>query len=319
MAAAMTALLTACSTNYSEEATGVPLDITSVTVLPVKTVVTSASFPEDKACSIGVFLKDEDGMSDYDGVPWCNIEYSREAGGTSWTCVKPIILSSTVGTLFAYYPFSPSVTDLAGIPVRSSINGDDYMYAVAVTGINSSNPSPKLEMKHAMALVSVTFIKDASYTGPCLLSSLTLSGVGLGATASLDVRDGSFTDVAPGLLVFSGFNHTITAEGTTEPVLTVPAVISDEKQDVDISCVIDGVVYDVSLKGQGNSGKGVIIRQGVHSHINLTLKDKGLVLSGVSTEEWNSASGSVSGSGLDDSGIYVTTGEDGTPGGTIEI
>lgn len=319
IAAALTTMLAACGVDCTEEMHGVPLEINSITVSPVKAVITSTSFPTGNDCSIGVFLKAEDGNSDYDGQSWCNIEYSRRAGSTSWTSSKPVILSETPGTLYAYYPFSSSVTDIAGIPVRSSINGDDYLYAIAITGLNSSSPSPTLSMKHSMALISVTFIKDASYTGPCLLSSLTLSGEGFGATATLDARDGSFTTVTPGPLVFTGFSHTIVTEGTTEPVLAVPALVSGEKQDVAINCEIDGVTYNVTLKGQGDSGKGVIIKQGVHSHINLTLKDKALVVSGVSTEEWNNGSGSASGSGLDNSGIYTTTGEDGTPGGNIEI
>lgn len=307
-----------CDKNGAEEETGTPLVIESVGISPTKAVITSDSFPEEEGFSIGLFLKAADNVSDYDGRPYSNIEYSKEAGNKSWTMTSPVMLSETAGNLYGYYPYDKSVSDIERVPVRASINGTDYMFSEPVIGLSSSRPVASILMKHALALISISFVKDASYTGQCSLTSLLLDSEGISVEGKLNLKDGTVTSTASGIL-FSGFSHTILPEGTTEPVLAVPVNGSDERQDVDVKCVIDGVEYNVSLHGKGQDGKGVIIKQGVHSHIKLTLKDKNLTVAGVSTEEWNVADGSSSTTGLDSNGTYNVTVVDAMPGGDMNI
>ncbi|MBQ0025245.1 MAG: fimbrillin family protein [Bacteroidales bacterium] len=301
-------------------ATEQPLRISVKSIDGTKAVITNDGFPESSAAAMGLFLKASDGNSDYDGhtAGYSNVKAEKAAASSTWEINPSIMLSETKGTLFAYYPYSSSATDFEQVPVVSSINGADYLYSVPFTGLNASTNAATLNLKHALALVSINFIRNSSYSGPGKLSYLSLSSDAIAPTGRMDIRDGSLT-ASSSPIVFSGFEETIGESGLTEYLLVVPALYSTEKRDVELTCVIDGVQYNLSMTGKGADGNGVIIRQGVHSKINLTLKDKDLQVGNVAVEAWNTASGSGSSIGFGGTGIYPVDVNPAEYGGSFDI
>ena len=135
MLTALAALACGCTKeNDNGSRTGTAaLSISTVSAdrMPVKSVITETALSSGE---IGLFLTATDG-GNYDGKTsgYSNIKYGNDGGG--WTSESPIMLSATDGVLYGYFPYNSSANDLTAIPVESSLNGADYMYATPVTGV----------------------------------------------------------------------------------------------------------------------------------------------------------------------------------------
>ena len=135
----MAALACGCTNDIDNGGfkSGSALSIGTVTTerMLTRSVITGTAFPADEAAKgIGLFLTATDGGNYDDQTSGCsNIKYSDN--GSGWTSDSPIMLSATEGKLYGYFPYSASVTDLTAIPVESSLDGTDYMYATPVTGV----------------------------------------------------------------------------------------------------------------------------------------------------------------------------------------
>lgn len=295
----------------------VPMELKSVGIDPTRTVIESSSFDEATESSLGLFLKAADGVSNYNGQTsgFNNVRFSKPAGSTVWSTASQLSLTSAQGTVFAYYPYASSITDITSVPVVSSINGDDYLYAVPVQGVNNANPSISLTMKHALALVSVKFVKSGSYSGNGELTSLSLTSAATALNGTLDAKTGA-VQAAASTISFSSFTHQITASGITEAILAVPAVSSDAA-DVTMRCVIDGNEYVVALLA--SEGNGVKVAQGVKSTVTLTLKGGALALESVSVEDWNTFDGTTGGAGFEGSGLFTVAADTCVNGGTLKL
>lgn len=310
-----------CGSTPEDVAEGCLLSVGSVEIGTTKAVISEDSFPQASEESVGLFLKASDGVSEYagDGSGYNNVRCTKAASSSVWDISTPMFLTKSTGTLFAYYPYDADALNIAGIPLRSSINGADYMYAVPSVGISSENATADLVMKHAMAMVSITFRKDAAYnSGDCELTGLSISGACVAPDGTMDARDGSISAVSSEV-VFAGFGHKISESGITEDVLLVSTISSEKSQSLDVSCVIDGQSYSISFVPQVDGNGGVVIRQGFRSTITLSVKGRSLYLDEVTVSEWNKADGSSSGTGIDGSGIYTIDAEHGEYGGDIEM
>lgn len=283
----------------------VRLSIAAVRVETSKATVDGNDFPELESCSLGLFLTTDSG-SGYD-----NVEFVKEAGSRRWTGSSPLTLTDSPTVVYAYYPYNPAVSDMADIPIRSSLDGEDYMYAVPVSGVSASNPEVTLEMRHALALICLNLSKGEGYSGDCKLTSISLTGEGIAAIGTMDASDGSIGAVASEF-VANGFEHSFSS-ALSEKLLVIPALVSSERQTVKVACTIDGEHKELTFQ----STKGLIVKQGVKFSVNITVSGTGLKISGVSITDWNG--GTIMETGLVEDGIIITGAESGQYGGEIEF
>ena len=127
----LTALLTAgCAKefeNTTNESDSSAIELLSVSTDPMtKAVITGTEFTTSEAeAGIGLFLLDGTGAT-YGSNP-ANVKYYHSS--SKWVADSPLRVGGTAGTLYGYYPYNSTVTDITAIPVASSVNGTDYLYS----------------------------------------------------------------------------------------------------------------------------------------------------------------------------------------------
>ena len=263
--------------DYANGNTSLEIDQVVVGHNPAKSVIDGPAFPQNEACrGIGLFLFASN-SNDYDGKHFNNVKYSDNGNG--WESDEPIMLSGTSAVLYGYFPYSNSISDITRIPVESSLNGTDYMYFEPVTGVSMSNRIVTLALKHALARVSVIFIKDGSYPGEGLISSISLSGEAIAEKGYMNASDGSISASASAVTFQLAKPDKISEEGIVEECLIVPALNSTGPQDMVLECVIDGQEFAIPLNN-------VTIKSGTQSTITVKASNMGLCVTDSSNAEW---------------------------------
>ena len=287
--AATAALLAGCAKSHIEEVKlseqFTDLELAYVGATETKAAIDGTDFPEEG--EIGLFLfKDELAETPYGESGYTNVKYAYNSSKSKWTASPSIKVGSTQGYLYGYYPYNSESTDVKEIPVASSLNGDDVMYASKqvepITDETAS--STAITMNHALARVSIAIV-NKGYTGDAKLTKIKFYGAEIAPTGTLNALDGSITatrtdDVT---LNVTGEAQTITAAGTTYECLLVPSGENGNKQTVILTLTIDGIDKEATLSGDN----GVIIAQNTKSNITITLSNKGISIQTVSVEDWN--------------------------------
>lgn len=292
-AAAACALVISCTGNGMEE-TCSPLNIGSVTADAVlsRAAVSGTTLPSSESSKgLGLYLRTSGGAA-YSSTS-SNVKYYNIGDG--WTSDASIMLTGTTGNLYGYFPYSASVTDIASVPVVSSVAGDDYMYAVPVSGVSSSNSNVSLQMKHALAKFTVTFAKDDKYSGAGSLTSMSITSAGVAANGVLNATTGAVSATSSTVVFPFSPAQTVTTSGLVEECLLVPAGSATTPQSLTLGFVIDGTEYSYVLDGD----KAVAIAQGVSSSVNVLISASGVSVMDVWTGKWTdggTASFSVDGS-----------------------
>ena len=285
-AVSVVALLTGCAKNLMEDLNPSEqlsdLELTHVGAIESKAAIDGTTFPEEG--EIGLFLfKDEMATQAY-GDGYENIKYTYNYTKEKWTASPSIKVGSTPGYLYGYYPYSSTATDIKAIPVASSLNGDDVMYASTqdvITDMTAANTT--ITMNHALARVSIT-VKNNGYTGEAKLSKIKFGGAKTAENGTLNALDGKITATNSNVtLDVPTANQTITATGSTYECLLVPSGEDDNKQTVTLTLSIDGIDKTATLSGDN----GVILAQGTQSTITITLSNSGISVQTVSVEDWN--------------------------------
>ena len=246
-----------------------------------KAMIEGPAFPDSEAeLGIGLYLTASDGTP-YDGKTdgYGNVKFYDD--GKGWKSDSPVILSTTQGTLYAYFPYSSSVTDLENIPVQSSLDGTDYMCAAPVSPVSISDRFVELEMKHSLARLSVKLVKDGSFPGDGILSRIVLAGSGIGKEGTVDITDGTITAAADTVAfdIPAEEGH-ITASGLVKECLVVPVLDSDDGQDILLKCIIDGKEFSVPISG-------VTVRSGVRTDIEVSVRNIGLGIAMLEVADWD--------------------------------
>lgn len=226
---------TACSNEedipQAAQANGSELVIKNVGVAEVgtKAGILGSSFAEGAA--IGVFLNAGDLGSAYNASgetsKTTNVSYTK--GASDWTWGDPIMLSSTVGTVRAYYPYNSSYSG-TGVDVPVSVSASqsalavandqtDYMYASPVGDISNAygkSTVATLTMNHALAMVTFKFVNDDNtpYVGEGLVQKIKLFNgtkqvIKTGA-GTMNINDGNIT--ISGEAVMDGITMTLTGD-----------------------------------------------------------------------------------------------------------
>ena len=252
--------------------------------LTTKAVITGNTLPDSEAATgIGIFVTASDGSA-YDGHDkgYTNVNFANS--GSGWSTDKPVYLSDTQGKLYGYFPYNGTVNDLKAIPVQSSLNGTDYLYAESQT-VSHSNKSVSLQMNHALSRLHLTIKKGANFTASAPLSKITLKSTAIDATGTMDITTGAIT-ASKGVdetgTVELPTDGTITAEGIEKDILLVPADNSNGKKGISISLMIAGKPAGITLSGEN----GIDIRSGIQNNVTLTIEDTGIKVSGVGVGTW---------------------------------
>ena len=151
---------------------------------------TGTSLPSGS--ELGVFVTTEDGAS-YDSQDYNNIKFTSSGTGVNQTWAydeaTPVMLSSTKGKVYAYYPRQTSGASLSSITISN--DGNDWMYTrTAVSNVSMLNPTASLAMEHAMSIIRVKVVAtNSSSTGT--VSQLTLDGSGWATAAKLNRQNGA--------------------------------------------------------------------------------------------------------------------------------
>lgn len=276
-------LLTGCAKNPIEKQQA-NLELSNVSTNETKAVIDGTVFPQDG--HIGLFLfKDEAAVSPYGGTGCSNVEYSYNETDGKWTAGTPIKVGGEPGCLYGYYPYNSSVTDIKAIPVSSSLNGDDVMYATKQTVTDKNASQTAIKMNHALARVTITVVNNGYTLGEGVLSSIKFSGAEASMSGILDATSGiiSGTTKADVILDVPSGKQLITAEGTVYECLLVPSEEESLVQTLDLTLNIDGDDKTTILSGD----TGVNIARNTKSNITLALSNSGISVQTVSVEDWN--------------------------------
>ena len=249
-----------------------------------KAVISGETLPVDEAAKgIGLFVTASNGGA-YDGktTGYSNVNYTYSA--SKWNTATPVYLSNTTGKLYGYFPYSADATDLTAVPVASSLNGTDYLYATK-QDVSFSNKSVNLQMNHALTRLHLTLKKGDKYLSDCNLTKIVLQSKAIDANGTLDINTGAVTATkaadATGTFTLTG-SDAVAAAGITKDILLVPADNTESKKDLTLILTIDGVDAEVKFTAY----KGLDIRSGIQNNVTLTVEDTGIKVEGVGVGAW---------------------------------
>ena len=254
-----------------------------------KAVISGETLPGDEAAKgIGLFVTASDGSA-YDGKTsgYSNVKYAY--GNEKWSAASPIYLSNTTGKLYGYFPYNADATDLTAIPVESSLNGTDYLYATS-QDVSFSNKSVNLEMNHALARLHLTIKKGDKYLSDCNLTKISIKSTAIDANGTMDITTGIVTSSkaadATGTFELTG-SDAVTSSGIEKDILLVPANTGEGKKDLTLTLTIDGVDASVNFTGD----KCLDIRSGIQCNATIEIQDTGIKVSGVGVGVWGEGGG----------------------------
>ena len=297
LAMAATVAVVSCTENEPEDITRttegskVYLKIGSVSTSELtKSAIEDTKFPTADAATIGLFVGDTK-----------NAATTKAAGSDSWTDPQ-IELPAEETTLYGYYPYQAGITGISSIPVSSSIDGNDWMWATPVEKVSSAKPVVSLSMNHALALVEVTF-NVMGYAEGAEMTALTLTAGSFSQSGSLNATDGTVTpgtDATGGCQLLAGNQTLAIKDGKiVAKCLLVPASTSSSRQDMTIACTLDGKNLKATLTGS----KGVTVKSGTKSTVSLNIKGTMMEVAEVGISGWG---GNISGTSASVNGHSVT-------------
>ena len=272
---------------------------------PTKAAIKETKFPTEQEVSVGLFVVGEG----YTDSKYSNIECVKPAGSDKFTDPQIELIEGKTATVYAYYPYDESISNVAQIPVASSVCGNDWMWATPIEGVSAAKRSIDLKLNHALALVEITFNIFGSAGS---MTNVTVAG-GDGAFSKEGTMDatseGAITpDAEKQATKTSPFSQDVNLQVSEGKIiadcLLVPGKTgtdADVRQDFYIKCTYNGKTLSASLTGD----KGVIVRKNTKSTIVLNIKDSDSKMEVVSVgvDGWNDK---VSGNSAELDGHTVT-------------
>lgn len=245
-----------------------------------KAVIDGTSFPTDQDVSIGLFLEGE-GYTD----KYKNVKFTRKAGESEWKidtidnagAAKAIVLNDKMATVYAYYPYNKSI-DTIIVPVKSSIDSVDYMWATPIGNVNIINSDIDLTFTRVLALVEVTFNINLPGCEGWEMNNIRLeSGYNaFAASGKLNIRNGildSFEDVADGTNPFCPDNVLYVSNNKVVAKCLLVPCFTGEAADILQEFTVTFTVGGKQLQAEFNSDKenGVIIRRNTKSTVTINI------------------------------------------------
>ena len=279
-------LLAGCDNGISQEnAEPVELQINPV-VATTRSAIQEASAMD----KVAVYATGT-GTTDYaDGNNYAVYTY----GAGSWSnsdASKTIFLTNAKATIYGYYPTTEKYNDAdktisitvlegdatttitavenaTGTAIASATGEVDYMWATSVSDVsNATNKNKvKLQMNHALSMVSFRVYKDASYRGAGILTKFIVenadgkSMLSKGTSPTMKITDGTIT---PGnaqnakytRTIKDGYKMTSTSTDSKKfSILVLPITESIGSDNIKATFTVDGADYSVNLKAPTVSG-----------------------------------------------------------------
>ena len=239
-----------------------------------KAIIEGSRLPDNS--SVGLFITDDSGF--YEPAGYKNIKYtSRSEGGAQvWESENPIYLSDKDATLYSYYPHLASLTSMNLLPVTASSTVQvDYMWGNPVN-VSKGNRVANITMKHALAVVRVTFVRG-TYSGDGIVSKVSFSGGCAASIAALDITNGTLSNfIGQGAAISPAISKkTLSSTSQKADIIVIPTQETDGK----ITMTIDGKDYVLEFGD-------IELHQGEITQFHLTVNDGQLSLSDITVSEW---------------------------------
>lgn len=209
-----------------------------------RNLISGKSLPEDS--EIGIALYGENGRI-YENLPYSNVRFHAQGQGSgqTWAPDTDVMLSAGKATLYAYYPYSSDVRDIASVPVKaSSTIQTDYMYADPVSGLYNHSANAQVTFRHALSAVRVS-LRRGSYSGTGTVSSVSIKGGCIGTSGIMNAKTGSISgisgkdsEISPAI---NSFDLSSTPYQTD--IICIP---SGTESSMIIKVVIDGVEFSIT-------------------------------------------------------------------------
>lgn len=212
--------------------------------------------------------------------------------GSGWTLTPAVYLSANNAAIYAYAPYSTSVTAGTSIPVSVGTGKADYCYGKSTGTINAKSPSATISMNHALTKVRFKLSKTSTYTGTGKLTEISVNGSTnntVCASGTLDISTGKITATTSSSHVITQTNasglYTITTNAPSDATAAaldmalIPATF--EEKEVNVAFTIDSKIFNFSLpKGTWEKGK-------INTY-TLSLGGAGLTMANanVTVEDW---------------------------------
>lgn len=239
-----------------------------------KAIIEGSRLPDNS--SVGIFITDDSGF--YEPAGYKNIKYTShsEGGAQVWESENPIYLSDKDATLYAYYPHIASLTSMNLLPVTASSTVQvDYMWGNPVN-VSKGNRVANITMKHALAVVRVTFVRG-TYSGEGIVSKVSFSGGCAASIAALDITNGTLSNfIGQGAAISPAISKkTLSSTSQKADIIVIPTQETDGK----ITMTIDGKDYVLEFGD-------IELHQGEITQFHLTVNDGQLSLSDITVSEW---------------------------------
>lgn len=315
---------TACS-NEDEmpqmaQSNGSELVVKNVGVAQVNTKagIRGAAFANGEKIGVYIYTGAEGTLSgDYNTssstIPTVNVPYQQ---GSPWSATQPIILSSTEGVVYGYYPYSESAGDGSAVPVNvaatqgsgqsdgsKDVDGQpDYMYATSTANVsNKAATINTMTMNHALAMLTFKFIQSSEindkYPGEGKVSKITIANINDGTVVAtgagtMNIADGTATPTAAAtdqtITVNPSTATSLMGEGSANllPRMLVYPVASIDANKAEIQVTVDGNNYKLAipeLEDGWAKGKNYVY--------TLTLKGTALQINDVAITPWEETTG----------------------------
>ena len=239
-----------------------------------KAIIEGSRLPDNS--SVGLFITDDSGF--YEPAGYKKIKYTSlsEGGAQVWDSENPIYLSAKDATLYSYYPHLASLTSMNLLPVTASSTVQvDYMWGNPVN-VSKGNRVANITMKHALAVVRVTFVRG-TYSGDGIVSKVSFSGGCAASIAALDITNGTLSNfIGQGAAISPAISKkTLSSTSQKADIIVIPTQETDGK----ITMTIDGKDYFLEFGD-------IELHQGEITQFHLTVNDGQLSLSDITVSEW---------------------------------
>lgn len=249
--------------------------------------------------SIGVFRSKGTGYAE----ALANKQYTYTAanGWQPSAAADTVYLMANDADVCAYFPYNSAYTDVAAIPLASGkYTGTaddlakhdtlDICYDVNRT-LNGALTATDFTMKHAMAMVQLSFERLNYDSDNCNLTSVSIKNKELISTATLNIGTGAYTTVTNAALTWT--------PGATDPAtgIQVPATgVSAPTSALLVPCTLDaaGTTFGFTVDGQKMSVKVPAatlsaLTAGKIYKLKFIIHAASITLSDVSIIDWTSA------------------------------
>ena len=255
----------------------------------LEAMTSRASFPT--STEMGLFITTGSIGNVYDNTS-ANSNVKAVLGASGWVLTPPVYLSANNATIYAYTPYSSSVSSGTSIPVNVTSAVADYCYGKSSGTINAKSPTATITMSHALTKVRFKISKASTYTGTGKLTEISINGSTnntICAQGTLNISTGVITATTTSAHTITRTNasglYTITASAPTDAqaaVLDFTLIPANfQAKEISMSFTIDGKIFTFSVPA-GTWEKSTI------NTYTLSLGGTGLTMSNVSVTvtEW---------------------------------